>query len=448
MSEGAPEETMQDETTAASGCPPANVYLLCYAFNQDGSCFASGTSAGFRVYRTSPLKELFRQERSAAFHHRSVTHIAMLHQTSIFAMVTSSGDDPSSGGPHAVHIWDESKRKFVGELRSRHEVRGVALRRDLIAMICESTVYVYTLDRLKHILTVTTHQNLQGICAIAPLSKPWIMCCPGPSKGTVRLQVGADDAHVFQAHESALAAISVTEQGTLVATASEFGTVVKVFQRVDRQLLYRLRVGPPAQKEVVSCITFRPDGGFVAVMVATASSSTVHIFKLPQVSAQEDSGAVNTITLGVPPDREAVNVEEEQRSVWRLTSLLSDVIKGTMPTYFTDFWSCARFQLPDEDRTFDTRGGHSRISGPLVAFNRTEPKVSVLQYNGMIYESSFERVFGALGTSQECSLQSATAWFQVRPDFRIREPNQESTVAVGIADEAGAEGDGEEWQVL
>merc|ERR1719262_1666622 len=152
-------------------------------------------------------------------------------------------DDPSNAGLNKVQIWDDQKGKFVGELRSRNEVKGVCLRRDIIVMVCEYAIYVYTCDKLRVILHLTTNANTQGLCVLASASEPWILCCPGQSTGAVRVQHGQDTnaTHVFTAHQTALACLALNASGTLVATASETGTVVKVFQSSNGQELYRLR---------------------------------------------------------------------------------------------------------------------------------------------------------------------------------------------------------------
>merc|ERR1719262_1180154 len=104
----------------------------------------------------------------------------MLYKTNIFAMVTMSDDeDPANSGLNKVQIYDDQKRKFVGELRSRNEVKGVALRRDIIAMVCEYAIYVYTCDKLRVILHLTTNANSRGLCVLAAAeatsSNPWIL---------------------------------------------------------------------------------------------------------------------------------------------------------------------------------------------------------------------------------------------------------------------------------
>merc|ERR1719393_379513 len=140
-------------------------------------------------------------------------------------MVTLGDDDSSNAGFNKVQIYDDQKRKWLGELRSRNEVKGVCLRRDIIVMVCEYAIYVYTCDKLRVILHLTTNANSRGLCVLAAASDPWILCCPGQSTGTVRVQVGQDDraTHVFSAHQTNLACMATNASGSLVATASETG---------------------------------------------------------------------------------------------------------------------------------------------------------------------------------------------------------------------------------
>jgi len=409
--------------------------------------------------------------------------ITMLFRTNLFAMVTISydlGGASTGGGANKVQIWNDQTGKFAGELRSRNEVRGVALRKDIIAMVCEYAIYVYTLGKLRVIQHLTTAANSRGLCVLASASEPWILSCPGQSLGTIRVQVGQDDrsSHVFQAHETALAALAMNASGSLIASASERGTVLKVFQRSDGQLLYRLRRS--ARPAEISCLVFRDDDRFLAV---ASSSTTVHIFKLDPSTAEENDRPSSTSTpFRSPPPTPASpggpegceqkgaspgdnNNSPERigdaiasqitRAVTQIVSqsaadTVNDVVKGVMPLYFNDLRSFAHFQLPDMDSggqpAVDARGKQARIVGPQLAFHKTEPQLSVLHYSGLLYEYRFDPNFDPKRGTQECSFRSATTWFATRPDFKLRGPGtQVPTVAGGVAED---DENAEEWQLL
>eukprot|EP00927_Polykrikos_kofoidii_P071062 TRINITY_DN67397_c0_g1_i1.p1 TRINITY_DN67397_c0_g1~~TRINITY_DN67397_c0_g1_i1.p1 ORF type:complete len:499 (-),score=74.11 TRINITY_DN67397_c0_g1_i1:534-1862(-) len=442
---------------------------MSYGFNQDFSCFVCGTTAGFRVYKVAPIEEVHRRETPPALRHKSVAHIAMLFKTNIFAMVTISDEDLSNSGLNKVHIWDDSKQKIVGELRCRNEVKGVALRRDIIAMICEYNIYVYTCSKLEVIFTISTIANTRGLCALTPAGDPWILCCPVLPKGTVKVQVGQDDHQTFRfnAHQTALAAMALNDTGQLVATASETGTVVKVFKVCDGQLLYRLRRGAgPAD---IHCLTFQSDR-FLGV---ASSSSTVHIFKLDPETGTRGSDGERDISFAPPTptgaEDPAVPLDAEPRSgpttetiatqitkavtkvasraaaSSELAETVSSMVKGVVPRYFHDLRSFAQFRLPDGDS--DARSKQAKILGPVLAFHHKEPRLFVLHYSGVFYECSFRLDHDPTTGTQECGLVQATTWFATRPDFKVVGPSTRMATVAGGASEDGEEGV-EDWLLL
>lgn len=456
---------------------PGAVHLLHYAFNQDGSCFVAGTTAGFRVYTTWPVCEARRREQSTGFQHGAVALATMLFKTNLFAMVTMPEGDQATGGPCKVQVWNDQTGKFPGELRSPNEVRGVAMRKDIIAMVCEYAVYVYTLDKLRVIQVLRTVANNRGLCVLAPTSEPWILCCPGQSVGTVRVQHGQDDraTRVFEAHQTPVAALATNACGSMVATASEKGTVVKVFQTSDGQLLYRLRRS--ARPASISSLCFAHDDRFLGV--ASSSSSTVHVFKLdratalgPEDTAPGESGSFtasprpagqsfasesSTTSAGAGPAigqlassiQKAVRGIASHSTAEAVVAQVGDVVKGVMPAYFNDLRSFAQFRLPDTGSdgapSVDTRSSRSSITGPLLAFHRSEPSLAVLHYSGILYECSFRPDHDPVHGTQDCKFCGATTWFAVRPDFRVQGLTAQcQTVTVG----EGEGGDADEWQLL
>lgn len=453
---------MPDGVEQGLAVAPESMQLLSFGFNQDFSCFVCGTTAGFRVFTTSPVTEAHRREGPRHFEEgQRVTMVAMLFKTNIFAMVTTSDEAGfDSATANKVRLWDDQKGQFVGELRSRTAVRGVVLRRDIIAMVCEYAIYVYTCDKFRVIMHLTTNANPRGLCAIAPYGSPWMLCCPGQSTGAVRVQIGQDDqsTHVFTAHQTALAALSLNSCGSLVATASENGTVVKVFKASDGELLYRFRRG--ARPAIISCLAFRQDDAFLGV---ASSTSTVHVFRLSSGERRKPPGVVPTPSGGVflgplptvapvlPPAPEAEKPRPEQ------LEHLEDVLKAVkaavpaevLPRYFSDEGSFATFRVPDADATgtpfVDMRHAQSGISGPQLAFHGAEARLSVLHHNGTLYETAFNECGDGSAGAQACRLVAGTTWFAARHDFRLLGTNAEVAMVAGGADD---DDDAEPWSLI
>jgi len=263
---------------------------------------------------------------------------------------------------------------------------------------------------------------------------------------------------VFAAHETALAALAMNASGKLIATASERGTVMKVFQSSDGQLLYRLRRS--TRPAVISSITFRSDDRFLAV---ASTTSTVHVFKLDHSTANEQNSdrtmnrglfedEVVDYRPGVPIERLATGIQEAVKGVASLAASgpVGDVVKGVMPLYFNDLRSFAQFHIPDVDSNghtaVDARGKQARIVGPQVAFHPTAPRLFVLHYNGILYESSFRLHDDPKNGVQECRFIGATTWFAVRPDFKIQDQVERLATVSGGSEDGDDEVD--KWQLL
>ena len=80
---------------------------------------------------------------------------------------------------------------------------------------------------------------------------------------------------VIEAHKGEIAAMATSFDGTLMATASDKGTIIRVFDIETGDKIYQFRRGTYATK--IYSISFSEDSQYLAV---TGSSKTVHIFKL------------------------------------------------------------------------------------------------------------------------------------------------------------------------
>ncbi|CDJ69976.1 hypothetical protein, conserved [Eimeria necatrix] len=362
----------------------ASVYLESMAFNQDGSCFIAGTSEGFRVYTSSPLTEFVRRE-GPWWPDRGVHTAAMLFRTNVFATVSKTQN-------RKVKLWDDSRRRFIGELRSRQPVKSVCLTRDVLAMVTD-----------------------------------------------------------FVAHRTQLAALVFNSHGSLVATASEKGTVVRIFRSSDGQLLQQLRRG--TQVSLISCIAVRGDDRFVAI---ASSSETIHIFQLRNqqqegegnhfLSAESEISSSLTRSSGSPS--KSVQLPAALNSSREITSavydasreIVQDAIKGVLGGYFGATRSFAQFHLPRDLKLLDSRSPSSTISGPLVAFaGPVSNHLFLLCPSGVFCELLFD-----LNKGQECTLLTASTWFAPRPNFRIQ--SHLGTAALPSELEGGHDGD--QWQLV
>lgn len=149
--------------------------------------------------------------------------------------------------PNKVMIWDDHQSRCIGELSFRSEVRAVRLRRDRIVVVLELKIYVYNFADLKLLHQIETSPNRKGICALSPTPKTCVLACPGQRKGEVRVELySMKKTRFVQAHDSSLACLSLSLDGALLATASNKGTLVRIFNTADGTKLQEVCLVPPS----------------------------------------------------------------------------------------------------------------------------------------------------------------------------------------------------------
>ncbi|KAF5803232.1 putative transcription factor WD40-like family [Helianthus annuus] len=335
-------------STAAATVPT----LLHLSFNQDSACFAAGTDHGFRIFNCDPFREIFRRDFPSG---GGIAVVQMLFRCNILALV---GGGPNPHYPiNKVMIWDDHQSRCIGELSFRSEVKSVRLRRDRIVVILLQKIYVYNFADLKLLQQIDTFVNPKGLCEVSHVAGAMVLVCLGLQKGQIRLEhYGSKQTKFVMAHDSRIVCLALTHDGSLLATASSKGTLVRVFNTLDGSLVQEVRRG--ADRADIYSLAFSKTAERLAV---SSDRGTVHVFNL-----KVDSGPLQTISdpnTGSPP----------------VVSHLS-FMKGVLPKYFSSEWSVARIHL-NEGLQYVVGFGHQNT-------------VVILGMDGSFYRCQFDPVAG------------------------------------------------------
>ncbi|NXO05075.1 WIPI4 protein, partial [Rhinopomastus cyanomelas] len=255
-------------------------------FNQDQSCFCVAMDSGVRIFNVEPLMEKGHLDSDQV---GSVGLVEMLHRSNLLAIV--------GGGSHpkfpdvSVLIWDdarEGKDKLVLEFTFPKPVLAVRMRPDKLVVVLQNRLYVFSFPHNPmKLFEFDTRDNPKGrtfggVCDLCPSLEKALLVFPGHKCGSLQLvdlgsaQPGTSSAPVtINAHQSEVGVVALSPPGTLVASASARGTLIRLFCTQSRQRLLELRRG--TDPATLYCLSFSPDSSFLC---AASDKGTGHVFAL------------------------------------------------------------------------------------------------------------------------------------------------------------------------
>ena len=180
--------------------------------------------------------------RGADFPNGGIGIVEMLFRCNILALV-GGGRNPRYP-PNKVMIWDDHQNRCIGELSFRSEVKAVRMSRERVVVVLEYKIYVYNFADLNLLHTIETISNPRGLCALCADSRSCVLACSGLQKGHVRIELfDITRTTLVAAHESTLSCLALNLDGTRLATASQRGTLVRLWDTRSGQRLQEVRRG-------------------------------------------------------------------------------------------------------------------------------------------------------------------------------------------------------------
>lgn len=297
--------------------------------------------------------------------------------------------------------------------------------------------------------TIATSPNPNAICALSPSSENCYLSYPlpkpredkaerrpahapplspyvPPTSGEVMIfdTVGLKAVNVVEAHRAPLSSIALNNDGTLLATASETGTIIRVFAVPRGTKLYQFRRG--TYPSTIYSMSFNLSSTLLCV---SSTSDTVHIFRLGAPAAS-GPGSVEAPSSpdpiwrgrarsydsengsppgGASPGSEITDAPAQRKhsgtlgSMFRRSSQMmgmsvAGVVGNYLPQAVTEMWEPTRdfafIKLPRSGP------GASPSAGPLrsvVALSSSSPQVMVVTSDGGFYVYNIDMEHGGEG---------------------------------------------------
>ena len=250
--------------------PPVNAV----SYNQDFTYVAVATPTGYVIHSTENGQRYHSDGTLGAL------KICEMLFTSSLLCVVGDGDTPAMS-PRRIKVLDARHRKVLGEISCASTVLAVRLNRARVIARERTRCTVYELGTLCAQQTIETAACDKGLVALSADAESSVLAYPGSeTEGTVVVHDALNLCSITEvrAHRSPLAAIALNADGTMVATASARGTVIRVTSLPSGTKMWSFRRGATSstiQSLNFGAMTFNPP-----LLCVSSDKGTAHVFAI------------------------------------------------------------------------------------------------------------------------------------------------------------------------
>ena len=251
--------------------------ILCISFSFNNKLFAVGTNKGFKVYAAYPLSlEISRNMQGG------IGLIEMLEVSNI--MLLGGGGSNPCYELNKLIIWDDNTLTEVKELCFEKDIKGAKIFKKFIIVTCENEITIFNSNYDKIIYEQIT--NDKGIFTVT--QDPYNPMVAFPYKNISDIKIyklpetndnnnnNLSETTLENVHANKIVLLSFNYDGKYLATASENGTIIRVFLLDEKTTKgTELRRGKNAAQ--IYSITFNKD----TLLLGTCSNTgTTHLFRV------------------------------------------------------------------------------------------------------------------------------------------------------------------------
>ena len=321
------------------------------AFNQDDSCFSVATDEGFKIFNTFPLQnKLIQQFDEYQDKSRGIGRTRMLNRSNYIALV-GGGNDPRYPSNRLI-IWDDLVGKESIKLNFMSSVKDIYLSRCFIVVKLESKISVYSfgknpiklmddieiplgssIDYINNTGQNDSNSNSNGLLCFE--SNKYRGQIHVMNLNKINTTNGKQDhilpTMIIKAHKSDIQLIKLNHQGTMVATCSKKGTLIRIMNVQNGTLINEFRRG--IENAEIYDMAFSPRGSKLAVI---SNKQTLHVFEIFNERRNDKVGKITSTNKSV----ETENVYNK-----KLQNLNSLIPKRWGIQYLDSVWSMCSIHL-------------------------------------------------------------------------------------------------------
>lgn len=248
--------------------------IISLRFNHSNTLLYISTTQGFRVYRLEDSKIISRRDRILSINFIGGFNFAVPLCDSQKVGLVGSPENPKFP-LNVLNIWDEYQAKFLKNIDFHEQIVNLAVRRNVIAVVLISSVQLVDTAKFEVIEKIEKQENALGCFAMSK-DGPIVLAFPGSHQGDVVVRNLGDGSYTEKkVHENSITCLSLNNLGTIGASASEYGTIIRVFTTNSITILQELRRGSLSAQ--ILSLNFSPSSHYLA---CCSTKKTIHIFNI------------------------------------------------------------------------------------------------------------------------------------------------------------------------
>ena len=252
--------------------------ILYIGFNNKKTLILIGTDSGFRVLSFQDVQLLVHRKFTGG-----IGAIDCLETSNLLAM-TGGGLFPHFP-PNMLVLWDEHAEKIKAEITFKYEINNIKIKHEFLFVITDYKIYMYALfENLTLKMEIDTAYNPKGLFEANSLDDPGYFAhlatvdntVQNKDEGVIRIFNMKDFKKVnISAHANSIKCMKFNFKGNFFATASEKGTIVRIFFSDTGKQFKELRRG--LESTVIYSLDF---DYFDSWLVCISKTGTLHAWSL------------------------------------------------------------------------------------------------------------------------------------------------------------------------
>lgn len=166
--------------------------------------------------------------------------VELLETTNILFFICESN-------PNILYGWNDQLQTIIAEIETKTPILALKVRKDKLVIGTLTRIFVYNIFSFTDPVLIETAENPTGVLQITTSGKFLIATLGANGQDLVIREpedsIGKLHTYITVAHKTPIRRIALSPDGTKVATASEKGTIFRIFDVVTGSKLKEVRRG-------------------------------------------------------------------------------------------------------------------------------------------------------------------------------------------------------------